>query len=319
MSVRRQIARGIKALLYTRYGRTPGSGVRVLEYHYIDDTGSPLSVSPTEFRRHLEILRDGGWSTLTSAQYLAGIFSGANEDQAPRQVLITFDDGQESFAKFAAPLLREFGFTATVFVVTDLVGTTASWFDRDKTRIERLLNSFAFNHREKQGLRQAWSDFADGKLINLPGLIQLREQGFSLESHSARHHFLTELSASDLMDDLSRSREWLSTHLGLDSRILCYPYGDSSARVGSVAKQAGFQAGMLSEFALGVKNPFAIGRIPMGGSGNIFALRFGLSKAADMLAAMRQKKNFNSAEEFMDSPLDLEITARLDQQRIQGP
>src|SRR4026208_1364725 len=44
-----------------------------------------------------------------------------------RCVLVTFDDGCADFLERAQPLLAQYGFTATLFVVTDRVGATNSW------------------------------------------------------------------------------------------------------------------------------------------------------------------------------------------------
>ncbi len=302
---RRQLAGGVKALLNALYGRTPGSGVRVLEYHYIDDTGSPLSVSRADLRTHLHALRDGGWHALTPAEYLARL---ANPPSiSAKEVFITFDDGHESFARVAAPLLLEFGFTATVFVVTDLVGRTAEWFDRDRERIERLLASFAFTRRERAALTNSHDRFAKGKLSSVDELASLRDRGFGIESHSSRHRFSTELPPQELLEDLVDSRTWLRDKLGIDGRLLCYPYGDWNDRVARAADAAGYHAAMLSEFTTGTRNQFALGRIPLGGHGSISALRFGLSRAADVLAGVRQKKSV-SPPKLVAFPDDLAIT-----------
>ena len=43
--------------------------------------------------------------------------------QLPRKtVVLTFDDGWKSFRQYAEPLLKELGFTATLFIYTDFLG-----------------------------------------------------------------------------------------------------------------------------------------------------------------------------------------------------
>ena len=98
--------------------------------------------------------------------------------------------------------------------------------------------------------------------MNFPGCIG---RGLEIECHSSSHRFLSELSAEDLAIDLQESRRWLASQLGIDSRILCYPYGDWNPRVATAAAATGFEAAMLSEFVPASGNNFARGRLPLGG------------------------------------------------------
>ena len=59
------------------------------------------------FRQHLKILRDGGWASLTPGEYLQRLATPCSQNDK-KEVFITFDDGDESFAKVAAPMLHEF-------------------------------------------------------------------------------------------------------------------------------------------------------------------------------------------------------------------
>ena len=103
----------------------------ILTYHSIDNSGSPVSVTPAAFRQHIEWLASGSTRVLS----LGDIVHGSQSDDA---VALTFDDGFENFSTEAWPLLRAHRFPATLFVVTGQVGRTNAWQGREEPGIPTL-------------------------------------------------------------------------------------------------------------------------------------------------------------------------------------
>src|SRR3954469_20605087 len=95
-----------------------------LMYHEIEAAGRALCdaepgyvryvVSQAAFRNQLRQLRADGYGGLSVGQWLAG-------NQAGPAAVITFDDGCETDALIAAPLLAEAGFKATFYVIAGRV------------------------------------------------------------------------------------------------------------------------------------------------------------------------------------------------------
>jgi peptidoglycan/xylan/chitin deacetylase (PgdA/CDA1 family) len=77
-----------------------------------------LYVSPDRFRQRLRILAEDGYKVLPLDEALKRLWSG---DLPPRSVVITFDDGFYDFFRYAAPILEEFGFPATLYLTTSYV------------------------------------------------------------------------------------------------------------------------------------------------------------------------------------------------------
>jgi peptidoglycan/xylan/chitin deacetylase (PgdA/CDA1 family) len=96
--------------------------VLVLLYHHLDSSfQSPVTMLPVEFRNHLIALKKANYKIISMDDYIA--YSESGKDIPDNAVLITFDDGYESFYTYAYPILKEFGMTATNFLVvghTDL-------------------------------------------------------------------------------------------------------------------------------------------------------------------------------------------------------
>src|SRR5262245_44779399 len=96
--------------------------VAVLTYHAIDRTGSVLSVSPEEFRAHVEAVARSGRPVLAPSR-LASPFH-VQPPVADGSIAFTFDDGYASVAEHAAPILEANGLPYAVFLVTSRVGLT---------------------------------------------------------------------------------------------------------------------------------------------------------------------------------------------------
>jgi len=70
-----------------------------------------LYVEPQKMEQRLECLKKGKFSILPLGEALQQLRSGS---LPPRSVALTFDDGTYDFFRQAYPLLRSYGFPATV-------------------------------------------------------------------------------------------------------------------------------------------------------------------------------------------------------------
>ena len=221
-----------------------GNEIPVLTYHSIDESGSLLSIAPAALRRQLAALRDENWRSLSISEYLARVNGGVRE---PRTLLITFDDGYRNFAEHGLPLLKEFGFTATLFVPVDFIGKPPLWLQRDEALTRPLLQQVRLSPEERRRLEFSTSALMREPLMDWSELRELINAGCDIQSHGFGHYFLTELPAVRLADDLVRSRETLEERLGLPVRAIAYPYGASNSTVAAAARAAGFDVGFVSD------------------------------------------------------------------------
>ena len=121
--VRQALLTGLRAV--GGFKRIAGSNWRrrrllVLCYHGValqdeHEWDPELFVTEAFLRRRFEILRNAGYAVLPLGESLERC---ANGTLSPRSVVLTFDDGLSDFSQIVAPMLREFGFPATVYVTT---------------------------------------------------------------------------------------------------------------------------------------------------------------------------------------------------------
>jgi peptidoglycan/xylan/chitin deacetylase (PgdA/CDA1 family) len=120
----------------------------ILMYHRFSREKNPYKTSAAEFREHLEYLKKhcSVLSINEAAEYLQN-----QKDFPPNSVVITIDDGYADAYDVAFPLLKQFGFPATLYVVTDFLdGTCWIWTDLMRfvllnTKRQNLKIEFAHN------------------------------------------------------------------------------------------------------------------------------------------------------------------------------
>jgi Predicted xylanase/chitin deacetylase len=89
--------------------------VIVLMYHHIDAKESGATISPSRFGTHMKLLKENGYNVISSEQFADFM---QNKAKVPdNAVVITFDDGYESFNQYAVPIMNKYNFVATHFII----------------------------------------------------------------------------------------------------------------------------------------------------------------------------------------------------------
>ncbi|REJ78252.1 MAG: polysaccharide deacetylase family protein [Acidobacteria bacterium] len=185
----------------------------IITYHSIDDSGSVISTSPDVFRRQIANLSEQGFLSKTLREYYGEADSGRNG--AGRSVIVTFDDGFRNFRTKAFPVLKEFGFKATVFLVTDFCG----------------------KHNDWEGNPQ---ELPRQELLDWEEIRDLAGEGIEFGGHTRSHPILPELAKARIEEEIGGCRQTLEQELGRDVVSFAYPFGKFDSRVkDSVRKHFG--------------------------------------------------------------------------------
>ena len=211
--------------------------VPVLMYHHISPVDGSITTSPINFEQQLQWMTRRGYRSLTSEQFARHL----NGEPAPaKSILITFDDGYLDNWVYAYPLLKKYGYTAMVFLVT-------SWINDGPPR-QRLGQGElpeTPSHRDcEQRIEQGDSDSV---MLRWSEVKAMRDDGV-MEFHSHTHthtrwdkgDFAPEKNAR-MEQELALSRQALQTHLGAVSEHFCWPQGYFDADYTRLAQQAGFR------------------------------------------------------------------------------
>lgn len=205
----------------------------VLNYHKIDDVNIALAVAPQEFEAQMAYLKSGGYHAITPDQLVGNLKRG--EALPPKPLLITFDDGYADNYVNAYPILKKYGFTATVFVVTDYLSRYPNYMTWDQAR-------------------------------------EMKQNGFTIASHTMSHQSLTQLSDKQIAAELAGSREALDYQMGKQPQYFAYPTGAYDLRVAKLVEDAGYEAAFTIKYGNVDRacNLFALERVPVFRTGDTF-------------------------------------------------
>jgi len=153
---------------------------------------SYYSVSPEAFARQLDWLHEHGYRTRRLT----------DPTSSPRDVVVTFDDGDASMMTVALPLLLGRGMVAEFCITSDYVGQAGRVTRRD--------------------------------------VRELADNGMGILSHGRTHRPLRALSDGDLSEELRRSKRDLETWCGRPVTGLSVPGGRAGRREYRAARAEGY-------------------------------------------------------------------------------
>ncbi len=217
--------------------------IPILMYHKVNPDprtgGLGLRVPPEKFARQMEYLASHGFHTVSLTDVVDHFQSG--KPLPPRPVVITFDDGYLDNYTYAFPILKKYGFTATVFVVAHTVGKT-NIFDAGRQPVNKMAG---------------WRE-----------LKEMADYGITIGSHTLDHPNLTRLSLAEARHQIKESKALLEAHLGRPVEVFSYPYGKYNHELARVVRESGYRAAVTTGQGLAGSrdDPFTLKRVRVMGS-----------------------------------------------------
>ena len=200
-----------------------------LLYHRFDETKYPsTSISSTLFRQQLSYLKNNNYKVLRLSDAIQKLSS--NEANG-KYVVITIDDAFNSFMDNGFPIIKEFGFPATLFINTETVGS--------------------------------------GDYINWNDLKVLVNNGIEIGNHTHSHdYFLNKDTATryqSFIHDVQLAQDLIQSKLNVEPKVFAYPYGEYDEGMREVIRNMEFigataqNSGVMSAYS----DLYSLPRFPM--------------------------------------------------------
>lgn len=197
-----------------------GASVVVLCYHRFEDLPKDgLAIKPSEFEAQMQALKDSGFTVIPMQDFLA--WRRGEKSIPQKSAIITIDDGYVSGYDVAWPILKKFEYPFTMFVYVKYIGS-------------------------------------GGKSISWDQLIEMRDAGVDIQSHTWSHQNLhgkgagfNKAAAEEvkqmgyepwLQKEVGGSKQQLEKQLGIRVNAFAYPYGVYNQKARDAVKEAGYEA-----------------------------------------------------------------------------
>jgi peptidoglycan/xylan/chitin deacetylase (PgdA/CDA1 family) len=189
------------------------------------------------FADQLHWLRNSGYRTADLAEAWAGLKSGRD---LSKTFVITFDDGYRDFYSEAMGVMKQCGFTATIFLATGRIRDTSA-------RIEGA------NYLTWREVRE------------------LHAEGIQFGSHTVSHPDLRSLDPNLLGYELGHSKEIIEQKIGAPVQAFSYPFSfpeedtNFTRFLEDLLNNLGFEYGVSTILgrARGSSNKFFLPRLPL--------------------------------------------------------
>ena len=197
------------------YSKTENEfSIPVLMYHSITkDEKGLFKVPKDKFYEQMKYLKDNNYKTLTLDELYNHLINGIPFPE--KSIVITFDDGYSDNYENAYPILKKFGFKATIFTITNYIANKDGTYFMSKDQLK-----------------------------------ELELNGVEIESHTTNHPKLDKLSKEERIKTLKNSKDTIEKLLNKEVKYIAYPFGRCNEDVIEDVKNVGYNMAFTTKMGL---------------------------------------------------------------------
>lgn len=209
----------------------------VLMYHHILNDSSKINdyvITTWQFEDDLRYIQQKGYNTISIAELIA--FIEGEGDLPENPILITFDDGFESFYSYAFPLLKKYNAKAVV----SIIGKHTDIFS---------------NPEEPHGINYSHLSWDEIKELSQSGLVEIGNHTYDLHGEKSTARFGVKKKQSEneeqyknvLLEDIGGLNEKIIETTGSNPLVFAYPFGVMTDKSKEVLEELEFKVALTCE------------------------------------------------------------------------
>jgi peptidoglycan/xylan/chitin deacetylase (PgdA/CDA1 family) len=189
----------------------------ILLYHRVVNSHSKIGkhklyVFEKDFHLQMKFLKDHGYETIT--------FKDIDAVAPEKKVILTFDDGYEDNYTHLFPILKEFGFTAVIYLVTG-------------------------SERNEWALKEGEPEI---KMLSKERIREMSDYGIEFGGHTRTHVDLKNTSGKKLEEEIAGCKKDVEAITGKPAISFAYPYGAHKEETLKAVRDAGYKYGISTIF-----------------------------------------------------------------------
>ena len=200
----------------------------IIMYHHLIKNNSRLSdftIRPEQFEKDMIYLKEKGYETINTKQLLGYFYN--NEPLPEKPIMITFDDGHESFYEYAYPILKKYDLKAVLSVVGSFTDT--------------------YSENEDHNINYSYSTWKQINEMSDSGYVEIGNHTYDLHKTDKGRKGCSKKSGEDLESyrkfltkDVSKLQEQIINYTGYNPGIFTYPFGSFNKDTKQIIKDLGF-------------------------------------------------------------------------------
>ncbi|WP_250278518.1 polysaccharide deacetylase family protein [[Clostridium] colinum] len=200
----------------------------IIMYHHILENEKRLNdftISPQQFEKDIIYIKEKGYETISVKQLLDYVYN--NKPLPEKPIMITFDDGHESFYEYIYPLLKEYDLKAVLSIVGSFTDT--------------------FSKNEDHNINYSYLTWKQINELSDSGYVEIGNHTYDLHSTDKGREGCKKKSLesfeeykSFLSKDVLKLQDEILNYTGYNSNIFTYPFGKYSKETKEIIKELGF-------------------------------------------------------------------------------
>lgn len=209
--------------------------IPIVMYHHVSKDPAlwcNYVVSPDELEADLKYLKENGYTTVTVSQLVE--YAETDNALPEKPVVLTFDDGQESFYAYVYPLLMEYEMCAVLSIVGEYV-------DRYSAAEDHNLAYSCLN----------WEQVVE---LSLSGVVEIANHTYTMHTTYGQRSGATrnngeslEAYEAALREDIGQFQQRILEQTGTAPVTFTFPFGFADEDSIGILKGLGFKAILTTE------------------------------------------------------------------------